>query len=120
MSEHNIEPNKVIKFSELKAAINMIFDQLEKDLGVDSIKLKHDYYFDIFMVDAFKLPQAHEEWKTPEILLDQLYDDWEFLQNMIKDDSACHPMFEKVAAILRYIASRDFDELNAVFPLAPR
>ncbi len=101
-------PDKVIKFSELKAAINMIFDHIEQEMGSDSITLKHDYYHDISMFAGDALDIMNDR---PCVVIGSLYDDWEFLENMIQDDSACHPMFEKVGNLLRYIASAGYEEL---------
>ena len=98
-------PAKEIELSELKRAIDMIFNHIENGLKLKKIRLDHDYYADMDLQEQFEIlsNSGNVPLENIEIGVGQLYDDWEFLENMMRDDSAVALMFEHVAPILRYI-----------------
>jgi hypothetical protein len=97
-----MDSDKVIKFRDLRKAINNIFDHLETDLKMEDIKLEHDYHNDVMLSDKFVITD-----KAPDMGIGQLYDDWEFLEKILDDrEGSVSLMFDHVAPILRYIAYR--------------
>lgn len=89
-----------IKVSDHRAVINNIFDHMEQDLKIPSFELEHDFYHDFFTG-----MEIYNPYVKPESGLGQLYDDWEFLQPLLKDKESSLPlMFIHVAPLLRYIA----------------
>lgn len=110
-------PFKEIEFSELRRAVDMIFDHIENDLKLKKIRLDHDYYADMGLDEKFESISGPDVGAgfpdNVELVIGQLYDDWEFLENMIRDDSVCALMFEHVAPLLRYIGYKAQEQAYA-------
>ena len=89
----------VVNASELRVIVNRIRDHIEKDLGVTDIALTQDDYWTIVGNERFDLT------RTPEVNgVGKLYDDWEFLQPLLKDkDQAVALMLVHVAPILHWL-----------------
>jgi hypothetical protein len=92
-----------IKFSDLRKIINSIFDHIEQDLKISSVHIEEDDYWDIFTEDLYN------PLKDPaELGLGKLYDDWDFLKNMLSRprEEAVSLMMIHVAPLLRYIGEK--------------
>lgn len=84
----------------------MIFDHIDNDLGLKTIRLDHDYYADLDLEEKFEVLSKTKDASfldNLDIGLGQLHDDWEFLEKMMQDGSSVALMFEHVAPILRYL-----------------
>jgi len=93
---------KEIKLCALRSVINTIFDHIEQDLNINMIDLQHDYYNDLTLNEVFEIND-----KSPDHVMGQLYDDWEFLEKLLNDrEGSVSLMLDHVAPILRYIAYR--------------
>lgn len=107
-------PFKEIEFSELRWAIDMIFDQIENDLKLKKIRLDHDYYADMGLDEKFECISSPDVGAgfpdNVELVIGQLYEDWEFLESMMRNDTAVELMFEHVAPLLRYIGYQARDQ----------
>ena len=107
------KPSKEIELSELKRAIDMIFNHIQNDLKTTKIRLDHDYYASLDVKEKFEVMSVKDDrkfLKNFDIGLGQLYDDWDFLESMMQDNSAVTFMFEHVAPLLRYIAYKTVKE----------
>lgn len=92
--------DKVIQIEDLRRVVNGIFDHLQDELDIKTITLEEDYFNDIPLSEVFQVGED-----KPNTVLGQLYDDWEFLEGLLKDkDERVSLMFDHVAPILRYIA----------------
>lgn len=92
---------KSIDLEVLRIAINRIFDHMANEEELTHVDLDKDYYWSIDDEELYEVS------RQPQNLgLGQLYDDWEFLEGMLKDGSECRPMLEHVSALLRYIATK--------------
>ena len=91
----------------------MIFNHLENDLKLKRIRLDHDYYAHMDIEEKFEVMRSasdSEFLKNFDISLGQLYEDWEFLESMMRNDSTVALMFEYVAPILRYIGYKALEQ----------
>jgi len=87
-----------IKIVELETATQKLFEHL-KELGIESVELDKDYYWDIEAEDLYNPYQ-----QPKDIGLGQLYDDWEEVQIVLTEKS--EPLsidFKAFAAIFRYL-----------------
>ncbi len=87
-----------INLEKLRNIVNLIFDHISSDAGVDKVLLDKDFYWDI---DDEKL---YDMSSQPDSLdVGQLYDDWGFLKNIKCKEEAVALMFIHVAPLLRHI-----------------
>jgi hypothetical protein len=91
-----------IEISDLRKIINSIFDHIEQDLKISSVHIGEDYYWNI------STEELYNALKDPTNLnIGQLYDDWEFLKNILEDkNQAVSLMMIHVAPLLRYIGEK--------------
>ncbi len=88
-----------IKLSELRLVVNRILDHIEHDLGLLSVKLDQDDYWDVTDGERYDFTKSPENFGHG-----QLHDDWEFLSSILKDkDQAVALMLIHVAPLLRCI-----------------
>lgn len=97
-----METNKELKsFSlhDLEKIIHIILNNVRSELSSEFVQLNHDYYQDIDLENFFDV-----SCNETEFLIGQLYDDWEFLQRILKDNTeGTFLMLEHVVPLLRYI-----------------
>ena len=87
-----------IEINDLRQVANRIFDHIQKDLKIDKVRIDQDYW------DIPK-DKLYDPTKDPsDLVLGQLYDDWEFLSSILSDkEQAVSLMFVHLAPLLRYI-----------------
>jgi len=89
-----------ISINELRVIIDAILSHITDDLGIDSIKLDKDFYWEIPDVRLHILDQ-----KPEQLTMGSLCDDWGFLQPLLSErDQALSLMLLHAAPLLRYIA----------------
>lgn len=88
-----------IDLRDLRRTIDRIFDHLERDLQIRSVKLAEDNYWDSPEAERYDFSKSPREWHSG-----QLYDDWHFLSKILEDDErAVAYMLVHAAPLLRYI-----------------
>jgi hypothetical protein len=70
-----------IEISELHAVTERLFDHLD-ELGCHAVELSKDFYWDVPAADRY---DPHT--LPPELVLGQLYDDWNEMEKIIKNQS---------------------------------
>jgi hypothetical protein len=68
-----------IPIHQLKAVSTKLFGYLEAQ-GNDSVSIDEDYYWEVSDEDRYVVE------KTPELVVGQLSEDWEFLQKLLEPD----------------------------------
>jgi hypothetical protein len=90
---------KSINLRELQQATNRLFDHIIKTRGVESIELRQNFYW------STPTEQFYDVKNDPKQLdVGSLYDDWEFVQSLTRDET--EPVafqLTEVAPLLRYI-----------------
>lgn len=88
-----------IEINDLRQVANRIFDHIQKDLKIDKVRIEQDYYWDI------PKDKLYDPTKDPsDLVLGQLYDDWDFLSSILADkEQAVSLMLIHLAPLLRYI-----------------
>ena len=95
-----METNNQINIADLRKIINKILDFIEKDLGKNTVDLKHNFYWSI-ADDALYLMER----EPAELDCGSLADDREFVLGALKRSSQPLPMdFIHVAPLLHAIA----------------
>jgi hypothetical protein len=91
-----------IKISDMRLVINRILDHIEHDLGLTAVKLSQDSYWEV------SYNQRYDFTKTPtDYDHGQLYDDWEFLTSILKDnDQAVSLMLIHAAPLVRWLGEK--------------
>jgi len=93
-----------VSLEELRKIINSIFDHIIHDLSVPVVSLdtSKNLYWNIPSNELFDVGNI-----PSEIDIGSLYDDWEFLQSVLKSsDNGVALMLLHVAPILRYIGEK--------------
>ena len=91
---------KTISLKDLEKIVCLIFKNLESELMNDNVELDHDFYYHIPLDETYKISEG-----DPEVLVGQLYDDWDFLESILEDnEQGVSLMLDHVAPLLRYIA----------------
>jgi hypothetical protein len=91
-----------VRISDLKLVINRILDHISNDLGLDSVNIDQDSYWDVADDERYVFS------KTPENFgHGQLQDDWQFLSSILRDkDQAVSLMLIHAAPLLRRIGEQ--------------
>lgn len=90
----------IVKISDLKTTVDAILSHITDDLGIDSIELDQDLYWEIPEGQLYVLNQ-----NPGNHTMGSLFDDLEFLQPLLTDrDRALSLMLLHVAPLLRYLA----------------
>ena len=88
-----------IKISELRLVISRILDHIEQNLGIASVKLNQDDYWEVLDDERYDFTKTPVNYGHG-----QLSDDWEFLSSILKDkDQAVALMLIHVAPILQWL-----------------
>jgi hypothetical protein len=91
-----------VKLDELRLIINKIFDHLQNDLGHKTIRLDEDNYWEVASDERYAPAAPSRSFE-----MGQLYHDWEFLSEILKDEEqAVSLMFIHAAPLLRYIGEK--------------
>lgn len=92
--------SKTVSLRDLEKVIRLILKNSQRELMSDGVKLEHDFYYHVALDEAFKISS-----KEPEVVVGQLYDDWDFLEKILEDEElGVSLMLDHVAPLLRYIA----------------
>jgi len=90
-----------VSLNDLEEIVSRIFQNIKKAYNQDVVNLNRDYYYTISLEE--KYPETVGD--LPDVLMGQLYDDWEFLQRILSNSDEGSPlMLDHVAPLLRYIA----------------
>lgn len=93
--------NLVIKVSDLRKVVDLVFDHIEQDLKISSVPIEEDYYWNIPTAELF------DALKDPANLdMGQLYADWEFLTKLETKEDSPSLMLIHLAPLLRYIGEK--------------
>ena len=86
----------------LKAAVNSVLDHLIEDLGLKSIPLEHDNYWDC------PAPELYDVSTTPaDLTIGSLFDDMQFTRSVRRGQSGDASInLVHIAPLLRYIADK--------------
>ncbi len=87
-----------IDMLEFKKTIDILFDHIIKTRGIKAFELKEDYYWSV----AYQ--NIYDPGETPEPTLGSLYEDWEFLSEVLKEDGEpliC--LLWKLAPLIQYL-----------------
>jgi len=89
-----------IEVQKLRQVADKIFDHIENDLGVRSVPLDDDYYWQIPDAELYSID------KDPtELDIGQLSEDLSFLEDVVGEgEQAVCLMFLHLAPLLRYLA----------------
>lgn len=89
-----------IEVQKLRLVAERIFNHIENDLGVRSLPLDNDYYWQIPDAELYSVDKD-----PPELDIGQLSEDLSFLEDVVSDrEQAVSLMFLHLAPLLRYLA----------------
>jgi hypothetical protein len=94
--------NRKIKIADLRAACDLIFDQLDRD-GVEEVELdeQRDFYWDVEDRMRFVLNGDSQQLTSGSVR-----DDWDFVESMLKDSFGHVLMLMHITPIMTYIRLR--------------
>lgn len=92
----------IIQTKDLRRILDAVFENIENSLGIKEICLKEDMYWAVPYDKKYDVPN-----EPGELMLGQLFDDWDLLRHVREDESLATPMnLMHLAPILEYMATR--------------
>lgn len=92
-----------VNIAELREVINQVFDFIQKDLNLEEVVLKENYYWSI---NGEILCSAEKDASEVELSVGSLYDDNFFMKKAKEDTLQAIPVtFIHIAPLLRALAS---------------
>jgi hypothetical protein len=93
---------EVVEVDKLRYVVDAIFDHISNKLGIKSIDIEENFYWNVDSQSLFKTKE-----KPLETDLGSLHDDWGFLREILNDeDQAVALMLVHAAPLLRYIGEK--------------
>lgn len=97
-----MERGDVVSVVELRKCINAVFDHLEANLGLESLQLSEDLYWDISEKEVYDFSRRPED-----LVVGSLSDDWELLQAIRRDpENATALSLIHIYPLLRFMATK--------------
>ncbi|MBX3351276.1 MAG: hypothetical protein KF747_21345 [Nitrospira sp.] len=90
-----------IEIKQLQMIANKLFDHIIHSRGVQKITLDKNFYWDI------PLDELYDVEKRPELVMGSLYDDWEFVSDLLdKNSDPVSVSLTELAPLLRHLGGK--------------
>lgn len=100
--EYRKNENILIGVNDLRIIMNCIIDNIEKQLKINDIELKKDYYYTITEEEKYDMKTNPSSYN-----IGQLYEDWKFLKSLCQDTESATPLnFIHLAPVIDYLATQ--------------